>query len=931
MKRKKIIILYIILFITSHSIKAQLTTPKNLRIFDKIENNIPLINLPKVNKSKLLKAEKSSRHKVFKYGEVIDCNINLKNEAICQINKNGDKKWLLKIKSKNAYSLGLSFNYFKIPIGAELVIYNSTHTHTRGAFTYKNNKSNYFLSIAPIKGDEIIIEYLEPKQVAFEGILHMQYVVHDYKNIFNYLKKAYSSFGNSGECNININCNNNPLWQKLKHSVCKISYLGFLCSGALINNTANNGKAYVLTANHCINTQTIASQAIFYFNYESPSCENQDGSSDQSIANSSLISTPSSRDLDFALLELSTPPPPIYTPFYAGWNRNITSPSSATTIHHPKGDVKKISKANDGAIISNYEDEYIPFSHWWIDTWNEGTTEGGSSGAPLFDPNGLIIGDLTGGDASCSFNYNDYFQLISYSWDYHSESNQQLKNWLDPLNLNPISLQGYQPYDTVPSHLNASIKNSNINLKWNTTINSNISKYYIYRNGIKLDSTTSLNYIDTSAQANTKYSYWITAKFSSPKVYESQASNIVHTRIMNPLTLPFAENFEGQNTLWYSEKPAGSEGWVFKTGGKSGFLDTAFEGTTNTYFIGNSNTPSRLASPRFNFSTNTNLILSFYLHQQESSEYTHKLSILYKSVDSVSWRKIRTYQATNSNWEKKQVILPNLSNNYQIAFEASATGGSGIAIDSIKIFEDQAYINPNILANKDSICTNDSVAFYVNISNDHSVYWYFGLNAIPSSASGTGPHYVKYKKQASNNVKLIIDDTYITDSTSIVKSFNVPTVTFRQEGKTLISNINYGNQWYYNNAPIEGAIMQKYSVSKNGNYHVVVTNPLNCSASSAIKHVIADNINNINSGEKIFSIYPNPNNGNFTIKISPEGNKTDYDYKIINITGHICKSGRIEKHQEIEEITGADLVSGIYFIKISSPKVNFTQKIIINE
>ena len=53
---------------------------------------------------------------------------------------------------------------------------------------------------------------------------------------------------------------------------------------------------------------------------------------------------------------------------------------------------------------------------WKIAAWDDGTTEGGSSGSGLWDQNGLLVGQLYGGQASCSFNVNDYYGKFNVSF-----------------------------------------------------------------------------------------------------------------------------------------------------------------------------------------------------------------------------------------------------------------------------------------------------------------------------------------------------------------------------------------------------------------------------------------------------------------------------------------------------------------------------------
>lgn len=397
--------------------------------------------LPAFDYAKMLEedvTQTKGKIKPYRYGKVHDVKLNPENSGTWQTLDNGDRIWQLHIKSPKAYSLSIISNKYKLEGNAKVYLYTPGNRQLIGSFTEKNNLENGYFSTVPLAGDEITIE-MNLKAGEVYGDFEISGVVHDYKNILK------AGFGSSGWCNINVNCSEGADWQDEKRSVVKIVFSGYLCSGAMINNTAQNGKPYLLTAEHCISSEGTASTAVFWFNYESPECEAMVNPEYQSINSSTLIST--GDNLDFTLLELSSNPPVNYNVYYAGWNRGTSPATHTVTIHHPDGDIKKISLDNDPPTIDNYGSGYVTDSHWNIAEWDAGTTEGGSSGGPLFDQNHRIVGDLTGGDASCSYNFNDYYSRFDMSWDYHPEPAKHLKTWLDPLNLGVTTLDGFDPND----------------------------------------------------------------------------------------------------------------------------------------------------------------------------------------------------------------------------------------------------------------------------------------------------------------------------------------------------------------------------------------------------------------------------------------------------------------------------------------------------
>jgi len=224
----------------------------------------------------------------------------------------------------------------------------------------------------------------------------------------------------------------------------------YLCSGSLINNTRNDGTPYVLTANHCLPTYYEAQTAIFYFNYESPECHGPDGDLSQTVSGSVIKAT--TYQLDFCLVQLNSAPPLSYKPYYSGWDITTDAPNKSACIHHPVGDVKKIAFYNAKAVTGDfvYLYDYDDSTHWYIDDWNYGITQGGSSGSPLYNQDHRIVGDLTGGSTNGNCTASDaYFAKICHSWaDYTTLARLNLKAWLDPDNTGRAFLDGYDPEST---------------------------------------------------------------------------------------------------------------------------------------------------------------------------------------------------------------------------------------------------------------------------------------------------------------------------------------------------------------------------------------------------------------------------------------------------------------------------------------------------
>ena len=445
------LISFIVFIFSSFSVSAQIS--HGGRPYFKEQANrtkFETVVMPDINtmnvKSERADAE-SSRLKHARFSHEFKLANTPDNSGTWTTLNTGQRVWNLAISSPGAYSLNLVFEKFRLPSGGKLFVYNYESDRVLGAYTEKNNKVSGRFAIEPLAGDELIIEYIEPLNPEFEAELELGRIYHDFKNIFQVLNsKSFNTKSSSGDCNVNINCPEGLDWQVEKRAVCHITYRGWIATGALINNSKKDGRPYILTAHHVISEQAVAEQAIFYFNYEAETCEESSGSKSQSISGANLRAT--TDGLDFTLLEMSSIPPSIYQPYYAGWDRSGDVPSQTVCIHHPNGDVKKISIDYDSPETDTYSDSdytFNPNTHWLIVNWELGTTEGGSSGSPLFDTQYRIIGDLTGGDASCSNSVNDYYAKFSESWDTYPAKENQLKYWLDPDNTGVLALDGYNP------------------------------------------------------------------------------------------------------------------------------------------------------------------------------------------------------------------------------------------------------------------------------------------------------------------------------------------------------------------------------------------------------------------------------------------------------------------------------------------------------
>jgi hypothetical protein len=483
MKREFTYILGLVLFCgISLSNTAQISqggTPYSFNhniAFENRESNI-VLNKPDmaaINAEDIVNDQKSNPYRV---GKNIAVNLNPINAGNWKTTSNGDKVWKLTIEVPDALALGFYYNAFEIPVGGEVFIYNKNKSHVIGAFTSESIEE--IGATQMIAGDVVTIEYHAGNDVMKMPNIEIYEVAYFYRGVEEFVS-PFSENGVLGEkaqsCEVDVACapernGNEDQINAVIHYTFTQSGSTFSCSASMLNNTAQDNTPYVLSAWHCgePNAGTTLSGWVWYWKYQKITCApgagNQvfQGKGNKTMAggtvrassgSGTLNNPPGSNQLagsDFYLVELQSTPPNSYDAFYAGWDRTNIPSTSGVGIHHPDGDAKKISTYSIVLLSSTFNGG-ASNAHWsvlWSGTTNGyGVTEGGSSGSPIFNENGRVVGQLSGGSSFCNnTNGRDLYGKFYTNWDLcGSSSGAQLKPWLDPSNTGASSIDGiYKP------------------------------------------------------------------------------------------------------------------------------------------------------------------------------------------------------------------------------------------------------------------------------------------------------------------------------------------------------------------------------------------------------------------------------------------------------------------------------------------------------
>ena len=419
-------------------------------------SSIEQISMPPQKNAALLEAEMQRRGPGIapRFAVNLETDISPNTHGKWEQLANGNALWRLRIISKGAKSLNLGFTKYMMPRGGSLILYSPDQKQVMGPFTPADNEEHEQLWTPVLDGDELVIEVQVPAAQKDQLELALKYVNHDFV--------GFSQMA-SGSCNLDVICGAADGWEivdayrDIIQSVAVISTGGStFCTGFLVNNARQDCTPYFMTANHCGINNGNAPSLVAFWNYFNSTCRQPGtpqsgaiGNGSKSDFNTGSIWRSGWGASDFTLVELDDPVSETSNAFFAGWSAEDIAPTDTViTIHHPNTQEKRISFEFDDTFVANYSGGSTPpppnanGSHIVIPDWDIGTTEGGSSGSPLFNNQKRVVGQLHGGVASCSNNSYDAFGRFARSWIGNGTASTGLKNWLDPDDTGIIVLDG---------------------------------------------------------------------------------------------------------------------------------------------------------------------------------------------------------------------------------------------------------------------------------------------------------------------------------------------------------------------------------------------------------------------------------------------------------------------------------------------------------
>lgn len=347
--------------------------------------------------------------------------------------------WSAVVRSPGAVALRLHLTDLQLPAGVELYVYNA-RGQAFGPFTESGElwPNTTFGAEAVIQlhyqGDEVPAA-LSGVHFRIADVGHLTDKFLQGRSQGSLFEKDFCSFNEP--CVENASCSSMPgAISAARDAIAEMLFVSggwyYICTGGLIADTDDTSEIpYFLTANHCIGKSRVAATLEAFFQFVTPcggECYDFEGAGLPSTLGATLVST--SRTSDYSLLELAEPAPGGTA--FLGWNSTPVAFADGTVLHrisHPSGAPQAYSRH----VVDTSK---VTCSGWprgdWIYSHDVyGATEGGSSGSPVLNGDGQVVGQLTG---ACGYNVNDPCDADSNATvdGAFAAYFDAVKPWLDP-------------------------------------------------------------------------------------------------------------------------------------------------------------------------------------------------------------------------------------------------------------------------------------------------------------------------------------------------------------------------------------------------------------------------------------------------------------------------------------------------------------------
>ena len=335
------------------------------------------------------------------------------NHGVVGHNSDGSFVWAITVTSPGAQAIRVHFTDFSLPDNTEMY-FLGPNDQAHGPYVGKgrNNNGDFWTrSIVSDRGT-VLLKYTGDSPDVDQP--KMSFTISDVGHIRGRPPRSQEKSDDTWPCSdnaaclVDVNCVDTGLAAPAEDAVAKMEWIEgryiYTCSGGLLADTDPDTQIpYFLTANHCLASDNSSLQT--FFNYTTDSCEGfcpdnvlTGEPPSASTIGGTVVATGSEGDFTFLTLDESPPAGAVFL----GWNNSPVAFSDGNELH-------RISNPNFGpqAYSSHVVDADSPTCRSWPrgeriyskDTL--GATMGGSSGSPVLNSEGEVVGQLSG---CCGYN-----------------------------------------------------------------------------------------------------------------------------------------------------------------------------------------------------------------------------------------------------------------------------------------------------------------------------------------------------------------------------------------------------------------------------------------------------------------------------------------------------------------------------------------------
>ncbi len=231
-----------------------------------------------------------------------------------------------------------------------------------------------------------------------------------------------------------------------------------------------------------------------------------------------------------------------------------------------------------------------------------------------------------------------------------------------------------------------------------------------------------------------------------------------------------------------------------------------------------------------------------------------------------------------------------------------------------------------VTASDNSICPYDTIQIWAT-QPQYQYTWTPASSLDSANVDSTNAWPVTNTTYTITSIDTTTGCMYSTTEVVTVYALT-PTPTVLVWGWQLTCSVGAASyQWFLNGNPIAGATQQTYLASTIGMYQVEAYNVQSC-PSGISSAVLVDAIPEINVTS--FSIYPNPNGGEFWITFAGEKN-ADYVLEIFNAEGRVVAQQKITGFSgEYRQMFDMSLYgAGVYMVRLSNDEGSSAYRMIV--